>query len=381
VLQIGTAPGLVKAAGTAETYTALAVTLAVLVVYALRIRAATRPQRRALAAVAVTSLLFMPAYFVANFASQVLHAAPETVVDLTWAIVVARILLPLGFLVALLQADRFASEALRALLQRLSERPTQEQWRDAVATAVDDDELRLGYHDLVTKAFREPDGTALELPPADPELVHAATTATLVAVENGALEGELRETRARALEAGELERRRIERDIHDTAQQRLVALRIHLTLAGEQLAASQDRARLERLDLEVEQAIEDLRQVAHGATPELLDRDGLAPALRDAVAHSPMPVRIEAEGARRHPEEVENAVYFCCLECLQNAAKHRAARCRARQPCRAHAGARRHARGRLATRARDARHRPPPRAGSLAAPASCEWDESPLARA
>jgi signal transduction histidine kinase len=254
VVQIGTAPDLVEVAGKAETYTALAVTLAVLVVYALRIRAATRPQRRALAAVAVTSLLFMPAYFVVNFASQVLHAAPETVADLAWAIVVARILLPLGFLVALLQADRFASEALRALLQRLSERPTQEQWRDAVATALDDDELRLGYQDLVTETFREPDGTALELPPAephrawvpieqhgrpvaamvvdetlaeDPELVHAAATATLVAVENGALEGELRETRARALEAGEVERRRIERDIHDTAQQRLVALRIH----------------------------------------------------------------------------------------------------------------------------------------------------------
>jgi signal transduction histidine kinase len=349
VLQIGTAPDLVEVAGKAETYTALAVTLAVLVVYALRIRAATRPQRRALAAVAVTSLLFMPAYFVVNFASQVLHAAPETVADLAWAIVVARILLPLGFLVALLQADRFASEALRALLQRLSERPTQEQWRDAVATALDDDELRLGYQDLVTETFREPDGAALELPPAeprrawvpieqdgrpvaamvvdetlaeDPELVHAAATATLVAVENGALEGELRETRARALEAGEAERRRIERDIHDTAQQRLVALRIHLTLAGEQLAGSQDRARLERLDLEVEQAIEDLRQVAHGSTPEVLGREGLVPALRDAVAHSPMPVRIEAEGARRHPEEVENAVYFCCLECLQNAAKH-----------------------------------------------------------
>ena len=349
VLQLGTAPGLVEVAGKAETYTALAVTLAVLVVYALRIRAATRPQRRALMAVAVTSLLFLPAYFVTNFASQVLHAAPQTVADLAWAIVVARILLPLGFLVALLQADRFASEALRALLQRLSERPTQEEWRDAVATALDDHELRLGYRDLVTETFREPGGAALELPPAephrawvpieqhgrpvaamvvdetlaeDPELVHAAATATLVAVENGALEGALQETRARALEAGELERRRIERDIHDTAQQRLVALRIHLTLAGEQLAASQDRERLERLDLEVEQAIEDLRQVAHGATPEVLGRDGLVAALRDAVAHSPMPVRIEAEGARRHPEEVESAVYFCCLECLQNAAKH-----------------------------------------------------------
>ena len=57
------------------------------------------------------------------------------------------------------------------------------------------------------------------------------------------------------------------------------------------------------------------------AASELI-ADGLVAALRVAVAHSPMPVRIEAEGARRHPEEVESAVYFCCLECLQNAAKH-----------------------------------------------------------
>jgi signal transduction histidine kinase len=156
----------------------------------------------------------------------------------------------------------------------------------------------------------------------NPELVQSATTATVVAVENGSLEGELQDARARALEAGDAERRRIERDLHDSAQQRLVALRIQLTLAGEELTGARDRERLERLDVEVERAIQELRSVAHGATPDMLDREGLTRALEAAVAHSAIPVRIQAAGVGRLPEDVETAVYFCCLECLQNAAKH-----------------------------------------------------------
>jgi signal transduction histidine kinase len=350
VLEIGSAPKLVEVAGKAETYTALAITLAVLAVYAWRLHAASRPQRRALMAVAVTSLLFLPAYFVYNFSAWVLELDDQATLDtMAWAIVATRVLLPLGFLVALLEADRFAATALRALLERLAFRPNPREWRTAVADALDDDELRLGYHDPLTMSFRVPDGAVLEPPPPEthrawvpmerdgvpvaamvvdetlaenPELVQAATTATVVAVENGALEGELQDARARVIQAGDAERRRIERDLHDSAQQRLVALRIQLTLAGEQLTEAQDRERLERLDSDVERAIEDVRNVVHGATPEVLGREGLARALEAAIAHSVIPVRIQAAGVGRHPEVIETAVYFCCLECLQNAAKH-----------------------------------------------------------
>jgi len=349
VLRIGSASTLVDVAGKAETYAALTITLCVLGVYGWRVHTASRPRRRALMAVAVTSLLFMPAYFIFNFAAWILYLGQGTLDVLAWGIVVTRILLPLGFLIALLQADQFASTALRTLLERLAGRPSPQQWRDSIATALDDDGLRLGYHDPVTGSFREPDGVVLE-PPApdarrrwvpieregqpvaamvidetlaeDPELVSAAATATVVAVENGSLEGELQATRAAVLEAGDAARRRIERDIHDTAQQRLVALRIQLTLAGEEVEGAQDRARLERLDAEVAQAIDELRSVVHGATPEVLGRDGLAPALEAAVARSPMPVRIHAAGLTRRSAAVETAVYFCCLESLQNAAKH-----------------------------------------------------------
>ena len=123
-LQIGSAPTVVEVAGKAETYVALAVALATLVVYVARLARASIPQRRALMAVAVTSLLFLPAYFIFNFSAWVLMLDPATLSTLAWGIVATRVLLPLGFLIALLQADRFAATALRTMLERLAARPT-----------------------------------------------------------------------------------------------------------------------------------------------------------------------------------------------------------------------------------------------------------------
>lgn len=223
-LQIGSAPTVVEVAGKAETYVALAVALTTLVVYATRLARASVPQRRALMAVAVTSLLFLPAYFVFNFSAWVLMLDAATLSTLAWGIVATRVLLPLGFLLALLQADRFAAAALRTMLERLAARPTPEQWRVTIADALDDPALQLAYRDPATGRSRDLDGEAVA-PPApdtgrawlpidhgdepvaamvldetlaeDPELVRAAATATLVAIENGALEGELRASRAR----------------------------------------------------------------------------------------------------------------------------------------------------------------------------------------
>ena len=156
----------------------------------------------------------------------------------------------------------------------------------------------------------------------DPELVRAAVTATLVAIENGALEGELRASRARLLEVSQAERERIQRELHDSAQQRLLALRIHLTLAGEKLEHREDRAVLQRLDDEVELAIQELRGVAHGSVPPILRAQGLGPALQEVAQRSPMPVRVETDEVAAPAEALESAVYFCCLEGLQNVAKH-----------------------------------------------------------
>ncbi len=349
VLQLGTAPNLVEVAGKAETYAALAITVGVLVVYLMRLRAASRPQRRALTAVAVTSLLFLPAYFAFNFSAWILHLDQATLDALAWLIVGARVLLPLGFLIALLQAQRFAARALQSMLERLATRPTPEQWRETIATALDDDALRLGYFDSDRNVFLASDGTALspsaqgagrawvpvrrgdremaamvidETLAEDPELVRAAASATLLAVENGDLEGELRASRARILEAGTAERRRIERDLHDGTQQRLVSLRIDLTLAGERLTQSEEREMLERLGGQVEDAIEELRGVAHGIYPPVLGDRGVGAAVSAVARSSAMPIRVADEWRGRRSEVIETTVYFCCLECLQNAAKH-----------------------------------------------------------
>jgi signal transduction histidine kinase len=350
VLQVGTAPRLVDVAGKAESYTALAIVVAAALLYVVRLRRASRPQRRALMAVACTSLLFLPAYFVFNFSAWVLHVeSPRTLDTMAWFIVGTRVLLPLGFLLALLQAERFALRALTTLVERLARRPTPEQWRDTIAEALDDQPLQLAYRDPATDRFRQADGAELTPPPVpsdrawvpvardgepvaamvvdetltqDPELVRAAASATLLAVENGALEGELRESRARILEAGHEARRRIERDLHDSAQQRLIALRIHLTLAGERLEGEPERAELERLGLEVDQTIDELRDLAQGAYPQVLARAGLGGALRAAALRSSTPVNVQDQGLRRHTEALETTAYFCCLEGLQNAAKH-----------------------------------------------------------
>jgi signal transduction histidine kinase len=348
VFQVASAPGLAEAAGKAVFYGALVVAVGVLVVYGLRLRSAAPPQRRALMAVAVTSLLFLPAFFVYHFSRTVLEVDPATLDTLAWGIVGTRVLLPLGFLIALLQAEGFAARALRILLERLAARPTPGEWRDTIAAALGDASLRLGYYDPRAGRFRESDGRELGRPPPgsgstwvsvergaqdvaamvidetlaeDPELVRAAALATLLAVENGHLEGELRASRTRILEAGHAERRRIERDLHDSAQQRLVALRIHLTLATDRLERVEEQAMLERLGAELDDAIDELRAIAHGVYPQVLAEHGVPAALTEVAFRSAMPVSIRGSFDRQS-EAVESTVYFCCLECLQNAAKH-----------------------------------------------------------
>jgi signal transduction histidine kinase len=134
----------------------------------------------------------------------------------------------------------------------------------------------------------------------------------------------LQASRDRAVDSAEAERRRIERDLHDGAQQRLVGLRIKLELVEELLPSDPARGRelLHELGDETVEALEEVRSLAQGVYPALLARRGLADALREASLRSPIPTSLEHSGVGRYREAVESAVYFCCLEGLQNAAKH-----------------------------------------------------------
>ncbi len=134
----------------------------------------------------------------------------------------------------------------------------------------------------------------------------------------------LRESRARIVASGDAERRRVERNLHDGAQQHLVALAVNLRLTKDIIVDDQE-AGLEMLDQlagEVQETIQELRELAHGIYPPLLVDSGLVEALRAAANRSRLPVDIVAEGIGRYSSEAEAAVYFCCLEALQNAAKH-----------------------------------------------------------
>jgi signal transduction histidine kinase len=135
---------------------------------------------------------------------------------------------------------------------------------------------------------------------------------------------ELQASRARIVAAADAERRRIERNLHDGAQQRLVALAVKLGLARRLAGADLEKTRgmLDELREELKDAVDELRSLAHGIYPPLLMDQGLAAALGSAAQRATLPTRVEAASIGRYPSEVEAAVYFCCLEALQNAMKH-----------------------------------------------------------
>ncbi len=135
---------------------------------------------------------------------------------------------------------------------------------------------------------------------------------------------DLQASRARIVATGDAERRKIERNLHDGAQQHLVALAVNLRLTKDMLADDPEGAAemLDALADAVKDTIQELRDLAHGIYPPLLMDSGLAEALRAAANRSPLSVSVTADGVGRYPSEVEAAVYFCCLEALQNAAKH-----------------------------------------------------------
>ncbi|MFN2452535.1 MAG: histidine kinase, partial [Candidatus Dormibacteria bacterium] len=135
---------------------------------------------------------------------------------------------------------------------------------------------------------------------------------------------DLRASRQRLVAAQDEERRRLERNLHDGAQQHLVAIKVKLGLA--ELFAVKDPARtaglLEQLKGDTDETLQTLRDLARGIYPPLLAEQGLVVALEAQARKATLPVHIEASGVGRYPQELEAAVYFCCLEALQNVQKY-----------------------------------------------------------
>jgi signal transduction histidine kinase len=165
----------------------------------------------------------------------------------------------------------------------------------------------------------------------DPELLHGVAGMVIagrrhqqLTADLAAAIDELDASGRRATEAADIERRRIERDLHDGAQQRLIALRIRLALAEERLRTDPVGGMddLRTLGAEVEVALDELRSIARGSAPARLVDAGLVAALQALAQQSPLPVRVEADAVPRLPAELESALYFTCAEALQNAVKH-----------------------------------------------------------
>ena len=185
-----------------------------------------------------------------GFAAGILQLGPQTLSDAGWTIVFARSALPFGFLLAIALASLFASGALKRLIGEIGSNPDAARLQQIVATALDDPSVELVFN--VDGALADSRGRATNLvtredetvaaiwhDPAlntDPELVRAAAQAVLLTLDRQTASAELVASQARAVAAGDAERRRVERDLHDGAQQKLVALQIRVGLAREMAA-------------------------------------------------------------------------------------------------------------------------------------------------
>jgi signal transduction histidine kinase len=156
----------------------------------------------------------------------------------------------------------------------------------------------------------------------DPEVVDALAATSLLLLENTRLVEELRASRARIVDTAEKERLRLERDLHDGAQQRLLTIEIKLSLARKRVADADVGRLLDEIGMDAVAAHEELLALAHGIYPTVLRERGLAEALRAASKSASLPVDVEATGVGRCPPTVEAALYFWCLEAIQNAGKH-----------------------------------------------------------
>ncbi|TMK36606.1 MAG: hypothetical protein E6G58_05145 [Actinobacteria bacterium] len=187
------------------------------------------------------------------------------------------------------------------------------------------------HRDELLGALGVQTSTGESLTPTESTLVDDLAAQAGLVLRNVALTGqlrarleELRASRQRLVGAQDEERRRIERNIHDGAQQQLVALAVKQRLAASLVGRDDERARtmLEELQIETNAALDDLRDLARGIFPPLLADRGLAAALEAQARKAALPVTVDAGGIGRFPQDVETTVYFCTLEALNNVAKY-----------------------------------------------------------
>jgi signal transduction histidine kinase len=325
---------------TAQRSILIGACLATVLVLGLRWRAATRPRRRALLPTIAGSfvLLIYTALLVNDLASG------ERSEPLLWVASCSLVTVPLAFLAGLLRS-RLARSGLADLFRDLRNMD-RDALQSTLARALGDPGLRLAYAGADgtlpapdgerSVAALERDGrrfAALVYDPSlddDPELVEAVSAAAAIALENEQLHAEsqarlaeLMASRERIVAAGDAERRRLERNLHDGAQQRLVALAMQLRLIQADIRRdpASAEARVSTASDELAESLAELRELARGIHPAVLEY-GLCTALESLAGRSPVPTAVTWDVADRLPERIELAAYFVACESLANVAKY-----------------------------------------------------------
>jgi signal transduction histidine kinase len=268
-------------------------------------------------------------------------------------------LVPLAFLVGLLRMH-LARAAVGELVIELGESPPPARLRDALARTLGDPSLRLAFWLPEANGYVTPDGQPFQLPAAgsgqmvtlveqlerplaalvhdpaladDPRLVDAVRAAARLELERERLHAELRThldelwaSRRRIVEAADTERRRIERNLHDGAQQRLISVSFTLGLALAQLRGGPDRsadvsATITGAMAELRRGLDELRDLAHGIHPAILAQQGLREAVASLAEAAPLPVAVRIPADRYRPM-VESVAYYVACEGLANAVRH-----------------------------------------------------------
>jgi signal transduction histidine kinase len=272
-----------------------------------------------------------------------------------WAMLIARVAVPVAVLVGLLR-ERIARAAVADLLVDLGVNPGPVDLQAAVARALRDPSVRLAYWLPDFDVYADVDGREFELDSSpgrsstpikrdeqtvamlvhdsaledEPRLLASVVSATGMTIENAQLQVELRArleelrgSRARILQAEQSERRRLERDLHDGAQQRLIALTLELGELGDRLDGdSEIRTRIDSARQEVTASLAELRDLAHGIHPAAVSDHGLAVALESVATRATVPVEVIGAPQDRMPEPVELAAFFIVCEALTNVARH-----------------------------------------------------------
>ncbi len=331
--------------------------VAVLISLIRRWRRAARPERRLYAPVYAAGVALMIAA-IAQLGLQTAGFAGGAA-EIAYIIsIVPLALVPYLFLASFVRARVAPGGAVGELMSRLSAAPRSGQVRDALADALEDPSLELVFWLPEQGRYVDGRGHEYELPENDPAravtkveregecvaaIVHDATlpqmrghveavgAAAALALDNERLDAELRAkidelraSRARMLQIGIEERRRLERDLHDGAQQRLVSMALNIRLARAKL--NEDPLAAEQLLAsagdELQSALEELRELARGIHPAVLTDRGLGTALETLANRAPVPVELGELPDERLPQAVELAAYFVVAEALTNVAKY-----------------------------------------------------------